>query len=192
MAVANRNIRALFLATALCLAAARLSPAAAQAPAAIVPGAFTDKMDGKTYKTVTIGKQTWMAENMNTETGASWCYGGDVSNCNVYGRLYDWVTAKSLCPSGWRLPSVKEWSAFVTTAGGNADESGLLELPGGGRYRIGGDYGNIGGVGYWWADTENANQYSYYRYADYSIGNKDGKFDAKDYAFSVRCVMDGK
>jgi uncharacterized protein (TIGR02145 family) len=209
MAVANRNIRALFIATALCLAAACLSPSAAQPT--IVPGSFTDKMDGKTYRTVTINRQTWMADNINIETGTSWCYAGDASNCGAYGRLYDWVTAKTVCPPGWRLPSIKEWSAFARAANeydaaantrmaksgwgedGSFGENLFPPVQCGGRYRIGDEYGNLDAVGYWWTDTENANQYAYFRYVNYTYGNAaNEKIDAKDYGFSVRCVQDGK
>jgi len=74
-------------------------------------GTFTDKRDGKTYKTVKMpdGK-IWMAENLNYETeSGSWCYDNDPSNAVKYGRLYDWNTAKTVCPRGWRLPSRSDW-----------------------------------------------------------------------------------
>ena len=58
-----------------------------------------DARDGKSYKIVTIGKQTWMAENLNYSDATidvedrSSCYEGFDKNCDKYGRLYTWSTA---------------------------------------------------------------------------------------------------
>jgi hypothetical protein len=81
-------------------------------------GSFTDTRDGKVYKTVKIGNQIWMAENLNYEAEGSKCYDNNPANGQKYGRLYDWETAKKACPPGWHLPSDAEWQELVDFAGG--------------------------------------------------------------------------
>ena len=73
-------------------------------------GTMTDSRDNQTYKIVTLGDATWMAENLNYKANDSWCYDNDTDNCEIYGRLYTWSSAKdNVCPSGWHLPSNAEW-----------------------------------------------------------------------------------
>jgi uncharacterized protein (TIGR02145 family) len=78
---------------------------------------FTDSRDGKIYKTVKIGEQVWMAENLNYKSSHSECYENNLFYCNVYGMLYNWKTAINVCPAGWHLPSDSEWMALTIFVG---------------------------------------------------------------------------
>ena len=111
-------------------------------------GEISDSRDGQVYKTVKIGNQTWMAQNLNYVPGgntASYCYDDNPKNCNVYGRLYTWSAAMDsagtisntgkgcgfgktctpmepvvgICPDGWHLPSSSEWETLFSFTGTN-------------------------------------------------------------------------
>jgi uncharacterized protein (TIGR02145 family) len=169
-------------------------------------------------KTVVIGGQTWMAENLNYQTGNSWCYNDSNSYCNKYGRLYDWETAKSACPSGWHLPTRDEWGALAKVAGGTGDygasgtagkklksksgwgnsdsyngtdDFGFSALPGGYRGFFDGYFENAGHYGYWWTATEYYSDYAYRRYMNYDNDYVDeNNYSNKGYGYSVRCVQE--
>lgn len=108
----------------------------------ITYGTLEDDRDGHVYKTVEIGSQTWMAENLNyipDQHDSSSCFKGDSLYCEVYGRLYTWASAigkdesdcgkgldceydriQGVCPDGWHLPSEAEFDTLVAFVGGYA------------------------------------------------------------------------
>jgi uncharacterized protein (TIGR02145 family) len=97
----------------------------------LITGTFIDERDGHAYKWVKIGDQFWMAENLNYETSSgSWVHKKDSSYGSIYGRLYNWETAKQSCPSGWHLPSFEEWTKLIEYLGGKSIAGGKLKEEG--------------------------------------------------------------
>ena len=123
-------------------------------------GLLFDERDGQSYKTVKIGKMWWMAENLNyaylqpTESldSSSFCYDGEASNCEKYGRLYLWSAvmdsaaifseksagcgygveceghfrAQGICPVGWYVPSYGDWYTLFNIVGGSGTAGNVL------------------------------------------------------------------
>jgi uncharacterized protein (TIGR02145 family) len=107
--------------------------------------------DGNTYKTIVIGTQTWMAENLkttkyrngniiptnlsdanwqSTASGAYAIYNNDAANNTSYGKLYNWYAvadSRNLCPTGWHVPSDAEWTTLVNFLGGSSAAGGKLK-----------------------------------------------------------------
>jgi len=178
---------------------------------------FTDPRDNETYKTIKIGNQTWIAQNLNYDVGGSKCYGNDESNCQKYGRLYNWSAATKACPNGWHLPSNSEWDILYRSVdgtsgtespyksetagkylkakngwneGGNGtDDHGFAALPGGLGNSSGG-FSSLGNYGNWWSNTESDGNRAYSRFKSYKHNNAGWESEAKNKLFSVRCLQD--
>ncbi|MCK4662534.1 MAG: fibrobacter succinogenes major paralogous domain-containing protein [Bacteroidales bacterium] len=163
--------------------------------------------DGQVYQTVTIGTQTWMAENLNYDCSGSWCYDDNPDNGNTYGRLYTWYAAKTAAPPGWHLPTDAEWTTLTnyleSSAGGKmketgtahwdspntgaTNESGFTALPSGRRYYEG-TFSLLCRNTTFWSATEYDNNRVWNRILSYSSSDEFRSRSYKTDAVSVRCV----
>jgi uncharacterized protein (TIGR02145 family) len=175
-------------------------------------GSFTDPRDGKVYRTVIIGTQTWMAENLafKPESGY-WAYNNDTNNIANHGYLYNWVTAKKACPAGWHIPSDKEWKILITVLGGESvaggklkesglshwqspnigatNESGLTALPGGFRNGFG-VFSGLDSHGIWWSGSFHNSMDASYWFIAYDNTKITKRYLIMTGGCSVLCVKD--
>jgi uncharacterized protein (TIGR02145 family) len=164
-------------------------------------GSFTDPRDGQIYKTVKIGNQVWMAENLRYKPDkGSWCYDDMFSKCDEYGRLYNWKTAKQAVPPGWRLPGKAEFEELINFYHNDAEaayadlihggKSGFEGLFAGWRYDKNGQTYDIGTHAFFWT-SELCNSTEAWRFVLNSETKTAGiskYFDGS--AYSVRCVKE--
>ena len=186
--------------------------------------------DGNVYHTLALAGQVWMASNLKVThyrngdpitkvkaggdwgkaaTGATCYYVNDSSANNNLGNLYNWNAindTRGLCPKGWHVPSLSEWSSLLTCLGGESEAgkkitepipavTGSLSedpfaLPGGFRYNSG-EFSSKKGLSYqWWSATsvDTAEAKAFY------MGNDDGgiMFTNSDNrsGLPVRCLRD--
>jgi len=154
------------------------------------------------YKTVKVGNQVWMAENLDYKTGKSWCFEDDEYYCKKYGRLYDWNTANKICPLGWHLPSDGEWNELEKAAGKNIVNT-ISALKSGWRddgpneytldQRRSGErisrWRNLEENGNWWTSTFLQATGSVRTRNLAATGEFTGNLNEKAHGLSVRCVQ---
>ncbi len=190
-------------------------------------------IDGNNYATVQIGNQNWMAENLKTThynngdeiptglSNADWnnaiegayaVYNNDPMNANVYGNLYNGFTVvdeRGICPEGFSIPTVDDWTELEVYLGGEniaggklkevgtehwlspntggTNESGFTALPSGFKNP---SYINLNIAADLWLSTEFSSDELYSRGlgASYTLVNHYVR--DKNYGFSVRCLAD--
>lgn len=140
-------------------------------------GEYLDVRDSQVYRTVQIGEQVWMAQNLNYKSDMqSFCFDNDDNNCAKWGRLYTWAQAVKACPEGWKLPDSSEYGSlaiFLKDSTGNKNVGKYLKtgknnlfgfsvLLGSGYFVGGPDYFNEGGEtygrAYFWTASETDEQ----------------------------------
>lgn len=165
-----------------------------------VAGTYKDIRDGKIYKTVVMGDQTWMAENLNYNNGDSWCYDDNNSNCIKFGRLYSWAASKTVCPNGWRLPTRDELEclkAYPYEQLVHTGKSGFGVLLGGWR-NYNGNFNNIDAYANFWSSSKSGKKTSdgtddetaWYLYISGSSKTAEVYTSRYTCGFSIRCIQD--
>ena len=182
-------------------------------PKTVVKGTFTDERDGKTYKTVKIGSQTWMAENLVYQTKGSSCFDGKIENCKKYGRLYNKnAVFGGACPEGWKVPTKKDWATLLATSltyspqkasgkgnyiqgvdfqsfmGLNNDPYGFNILSAGGFAALNSKF-KKSSVAYFWTSTSYIGDIPYLiAFTSETSGYVGGVFGVVSLDFSIRCI----
>ncbi len=202
----------------------------------LCPGIPSVTYEGQVYNTVLIGDQCWLKENLNVGTmingteGMSnnwliekYCYDNNSDNCDEYGGLYQWNEmmeytttpgVQGICPTGWHLPTINEWTLLVdylggmTVAGGKmkeagtshwsspntgaTNESGFTGLPGGYRVWIG-SFDDLTNKTYFWSSTMPQTGWvegRTLRYDSNSMGSFVSANSNNGRGSSVRCLKD--
>jgi uncharacterized protein (TIGR02145 family) len=171
-------------------------------------GEMTDPRDGQVYKTVKIGDQVWMAQNLNYDDSVktpslkenSWCYNDSSEYCEKYGRLYSWAAAKDVCPTGWHLPSEDELDDLIDSVARSAsvgkslqtklwnsgtDAYGFSAIPAGRRDDSGWYTGESAAF---WSSTAESKGYAFYMFI-FASGNARLGVLSEKYGASVRCIQ---
>lgn len=185
---------------------------------------------------IKIGDQIWMAQNLNSSsflngevipearTEAEWIYAGRNGNpawCNYlndsklgmkFGKLYNWYAAadmRGICPSGWHLPTYKDWLNLSNFLGGDKVAGSKLKskegwdknkngndtlrftaLPAGYRDLFLGTYSRIGAVTKWWCSREFNIGLAWMSSIRAGSDKLIIDFEAKENGYSVRCIKD--
>lgn len=168
---------------------------------------YEDTRDGQVYLTTKIGDQVWFAENFRYESDDSKIPAACNENCvSKYGRLYTWKEAKKFAPSGWHLPTVKEWNALVENVStkygtalsplkffmynsvGNIEKIGLSKFdacPSG--WFIGNTFSDFNNLSVFWLNDETSDKRAYYAWIGKDISSS---YRDREDLLAVRYIKD--
>ncbi|THU40296.1 hypothetical protein FAM09_10540 [Niastella caeni] len=173
-------------------------------------------IDGYEYRTITIGKQIWMAENLrvtryrngdtipnitdttawSTCTSGAYCnYNNDASHSTGYGRLYNWHAindSRKIAPAGWHIPTDEEIASLEAWLENNPAAAGKINTNGLGGYRFGsgGTYHTMGFNGYWWSASRSFEMYDWSPRLFTGFVDVQRNKEAVTYGLAVRCIKD--
>ena len=175
----------------------------------LITDVFKDVRDGRLYRSVQIGEQIWMAENLKYEAkSGTVCAHAFTEYYETVGLLYNWETAKNVCPTGWHLPSNEEWDKLIFTLGGDSiaggkmksteywqkpnvgadNSSGFTALPSG-YFGSDGTYWTCCKAFYWSSTEENSNR-AWCKLLINSTKDIKTQSGRKTIKHAVRCVKD--
>ena len=166
-------------------------------------GTFTDARDGQVYKYTTIGNQVWMAENLKFNAPYSLCYDKIDGFCDTFGRFYslhvngnfhdvfDQELLDTICPAGWRVPSVDDWNILANNMSSNfgerykpgSDDCGFNSLPAG-YWLKNGDLSSLYISSVYWTSTAKTSYSSFCS----SLNVNGVTFWVNEPKMSIRCV----
>lgn len=186
----------------------------------IVKETFTDPRDNQTYRILTIGDQTWFAENLNFETEDSWWYENNEAIGDIHGRLYTWHAAQTACPAGWHTSRDSEWKELEMYLGMSQEEAdntmwrgtdegkklksltgwedgmngidvaGFTAIPAGVYDHTAGTFVYLENFASWWTYDEYDENGAWRRYIEDANDQLGRVAYNKGYGYSIRCVKD--
>lgn len=191
----------------------------------VVPGLNTEGQevvrdcDGNEYKTLKIGTQIWMTENLKVThfcngesipgiqdsnqwsalTSGAYCnVTNDPAKADSIGRFYNWYAVsdnRNICPAGWHIPSESEWQVLIKYFSESAEAKRLNEklfrlLQEDFRGYDGEFLGNGYGGGGWWSSTPVTIETAYYHGINYTTITRVGMEGRKTFGYCIRCIKD--
>lgn len=203
-----------------CIANATQMITVVNPPAFLCDNTMTDIRDNKTYPTVKIGAQCWMAANLNFGnfiigaqmqrdncTPEKYCTGDIVANCTSFGGLYQWdemmlydnvAAAQGFCPPGWHIPTENEWTALFNFYISNGFAGAPLKSTGYSGFNAGLTGTRFNNVNWFfnnfavmfWSSSKEAPDKAWAHGMNYYNPSVSYYPSSRTHALSIRCIKD--